>query len=80
MNNGMHFWQVSIPDERWPQMLLGRQQLVSEPIADPEAEISTQFGRPGVRESIRPEMKIAVGVGSRGVTNLSRIVRAVVDI
>ena len=79
MNSTMHFWQTWIPDEALPKMLLGRQQLKSAPIADLDREISTQFGLPGVREKIRPGMKIAVGVGSRGVTNLARIVRAVAD-
>ena len=79
MNSTMHFWQTWIPDEALPKMLLGRQELKSEPIADLEGEISTQFRRPGVGEKIRPGMKVAVGVGSRGVTNLAQIVRSVAD-
>ncbi len=39
-----------------------------------------QFAKAGLQTKITPGMKIAVGVGSRGITNLAEIVKAVIDI
>ena len=38
--------------------------------------LEEQFTNRGVREKITPGMKVAVGVGSRGITNLKEIVKA----
>jgi hypothetical protein len=38
--------------------------------------IEQQFAQKGLREKIKPGMKIALGVGSRGITNLKEIVQA----
>jgi hypothetical protein len=38
--------------------------------------INQQFAQKGVRDKIKPGMRIALGVGSRGITNLKEIVQA----
>ena len=42
--------------------------------------LEEQFTQRGLREKIKPGMKIALGVGSRGITNLKEIVRATVGV
>jgi hypothetical protein len=51
----------------------------SQPI-DLAAAIEQQFASAGIAEKLSPGMRIAVGVGSRGVTNLQQIVRVTLDI
>lgn len=41
--------------------------------------VAAELARPDIALCIRPGMRIAVGVGSRGIAHLSRIVKAVVD-
>src|SRR5580704_4630396 len=43
---------------------------------DCKALIAEQFTREGLRDKIRPGMRIALGVGSRGISNLKEIVQA----
>src|SRR6202035_3724851 len=42
--------------------------------------LEEQFAQTGLREKIKPGMKIAVGVGSRGITNLKEIVKATLGV
>ena len=50
-----------------------------EGIPDIEAAVAEEFSRPGAPfRGIRPGARIAVAVGSRGIANLARIVRAAV--
>ncbi len=42
--------------------------------------LAQQFAGTGVSNKIRPGMKIAVGVGSRGIANLQQIVKATIDV
>lgn len=43
-----------------------------------ERMIGDEMAKPSIRGKIRPGMRIAVGVGSRGIENIARIVRAVI--
>ncbi len=42
--------------------------------------LEQQFTQSGLRESIKPGMRIALGVGSRGITNLKEIVKAALGV
>jgi Lactate racemase N-terminal domain len=42
--------------------------------------IEQQFTQSGLRENIKPGMRIALGVGSRGITNLKEIVKATLGV
>lgn len=42
--------------------------------------LDEQFDQTGLREKIKPDMSIAVGVGSRGIANLKEIVKSTLDL
>jgi hypothetical protein len=42
--------------------------------------IKEQFARQGLQEKVTPGMRIALGVGSRGITNLKEIVKATLSV
>ncbi len=58
-----------------PRMVRIRQNFPQSPPLDVSGTIATQFGK--LRPRIKPGARIAVGVGSRGIANLSTIVAAV---
>jgi hypothetical protein len=53
-----------------------RQRFAQTPSLDLRATIAAEFGK--LRSSLRPGMRIAIGVGSRGITHLAEIVAAVI--
>lgn len=65
---------------RLPRMIQVRQSFVSgSQIMRPiEHTVAEEIGKPEIRRRIQPGMRIAVGVGSRGIDQLARIVKAVV--
>jgi len=60
-----------------PCILRVRQNFASTPPLDIRATLAAEFGK--LRSRIRPGARIAVGVGSRGITHLPEIVAAVLD-
>ncbi len=60
----------------FPKMLLLKQRFPGTPPLDVGEAVRTEVSR--VRDRIRPGMRVAVAVGSRGITNLQAIVREVV--
>jgi hypothetical protein len=64
--------------ERFPRMMRVRQSFPPTPAFDIRAVIEAEFAK--VRGRVRGGAKIAVGVGSRGIANLSAIVAAVLDV
>jgi hypothetical protein len=62
--------------EFFPEMIEVRQSYPSAPPLDFSGLIERQFAQTGIAEKIKPGMKIAVGVGSRGISNLRQIVQA----
>lgn len=65
---------------RLPRMVPVRQKFASDAL-DPERierVVGDELGKPSIRWRIRPGMRIAVGVGSRGIDHIARIVKAVV--
>ena len=63
----------------FPRMFTVRQKFPASPPLDIPAVIATEFGASGVLVRVKSGARIAVGVGSRGITNLSRIVTAVLE-
>ena len=57
-----------------------RQQVSTKQIADVKVEIHKGFDGYGLAARIQPGMKIAIGLGSRGISCLPVVVRTVVDI
>jgi len=63
-----------------PKMIEVRQSYPPSPQLDFPSLLEQQFTAAGVRQKVTPGMRIAVGVGSRGVSNLKEIVKATVDV
>lgn len=62
-----------------PRMVKIRQSFPAEELTDVEAAVNREMANARVLELIKPEMCVAVAVGSRGVAGLSTIVRVVVE-
>ena len=60
-----------------PGMRMVRQQFDSAPAVDALAEIEREWIRIKDRLDLSPGSKVAIGVGSRGISNLAIVVRAV---
>jgi hypothetical protein len=63
-----------------PKMLEMGQSYPPSPKLDFSHVIREQFAQQGLREKIKPGMRIALGVGSRGITNLKEIVKAALGV
>ncbi len=61
------------------RILLVRQHFDEHRVADIPAEVQKQLSGAGFAGRLKPGAKVAIGVGSRGITNLAAIVRSVVD-
>src|SRR3984885_5391074 len=61
-----------------PKMLEMEQSYPPSPKLDFAHIIKEQFAAQGLREKITPGMRIALGVGSPGITTLKEIVKATV--
>ncbi|HBR35654.1 MAG TPA: hypothetical protein DD734_13555, partial [Firmicutes bacterium] len=59
-----------------PMMVPVHQSFDETKIEDIEGVIAEQFARPEVKSLFKPGAKVAVGVGSRGLDQLVRVVRA----
>ncbi len=62
-----------------PKLYRVRQNFEKGCLEDIEGTIISQLNQEEIRARIKPGMKIALGVGSRGIRNLSRIVKCVVE-
>jgi hypothetical protein len=62
-----------------PRMIAIRQIWPRSTELDFSSLLEGEITRAGIREQIRPGMRIAVGVGSRGIANLKEIVKAAID-
>ena len=59
-----------------PRMIAMGQSYPASPRLDFPALLEEQFTHTGLRAKITPGMRIALGVGSRGISNLKEIVKA----
>ncbi len=62
-----------------PRMYRVRQNFPTDHLEDVEGTVRAQFAREEIRSRVKPGMRVALGVGSRGIRNLSVIVRCVVE-
>jgi Lactate racemase N-terminal domain len=70
MNTSHHF----------PKMLAMEQSYPPSKKLDFPTLLAAQFSRQKLREEIKPGMRIALGVGSRGIANLKEIVKATLGV
>lgn len=62
-----------------PRMVPVRQMFTDDSLRDVEGEIRKAVGSPAIAERIKPGMRIAIGVGSRGMDKLPLLVSVLVD-
>jgi hypothetical protein len=58
-----------------PRFRLARQRFRADRLDDVRATLQNELARPGRLGAIRPGMRVAIAVGSRGIANLTPIVR-----
>ncbi|MCA9168406.1 MAG: DUF362 domain-containing protein [Planctomycetales bacterium] len=63
----------------FPKVFRLGQTLAGPAIADPAAEIRHQLAAIKLQERIQPDQRVAITAGSRGISNIDRILRAIVD-
>src|SRR2546430_16279980 len=76
------------PPARWgmprtmgyPRMLEVRQRFDAPRVGDVAGTVAAELARIGVRGRIQPGATVAIGVGSRGITNLALVVRTLVGV
>jgi hypothetical protein len=61
------------------RIALVRQHFPDRSVKDIPGEVRKQLAGSGFVERLKPGAKVAIGVGSRGISNIATIVRAVVD-
>lgn len=62
-----------------PRMLPVRQNFPDRRIKDIPAEVKKQLSQSGFASGLKPGARIALGVGSRGISNIGAIVRSAVE-
>ena len=62
-----------------PKMYRVRQSFNKEHLEDIEGTVAREFAKAEIRAQVKPGMRVALAEGSRGIRNLSRIVKCVVD-
>jgi hypothetical protein len=62
-----------------PRLLPVRQHFPSRAIGDVAGEVQRQLSMSGFSSRLKPGVRVAIGVGSRGIANIAAIVRSVVD-
>jgi lactate racemase-like protein len=75
----MHVIDELLRNVALPRMVRVRQIFPNNPIPDVEAELRQTLRAPGITEQVKPGMRIAVGVGSRGLATLPQLVHVLVD-
>src|SRR5579864_8038364 len=64
----------------FPRLLLVRQNFPDRSLRDVRSAVSAELGQSAFgSRSLTPGARVAIGVGSRGITNIATIVRSVVD-
>jgi hypothetical protein len=67
-----------LKDVPLPRVVPVRQNFAAMELRDLAGAVREELARPGVGDRVRPGMRIAIGVGSRGVSGIDRIVAALV--
>jgi len=64
---------------QFPRLFLVRQNFPDRRIPDVAAEVQRQLHNSGFAARLKPGSRVAIGVGSRGIANISTIVRATAE-
>jgi hypothetical protein len=62
-----------------PRMAKIRQAFAASEVAEVAGALRDQLAKPGVIDTVKPGMQIAIGVGSRGVAEISKLARVTVE-
>ncbi len=62
-----------------PRMVRISQSFAAPEVGDVAANLREQLSAPGILDTIKPGMRIAIGVGSRGLAELPTLVRVIVE-
>jgi hypothetical protein len=62
-----------------PRMAKIRQAFAASEVADVAEALRDQLAKPGVIDTVKPGMQIAIGVGSRGVAEIPKLARVTVE-
>jgi hypothetical protein len=68
-----------LADIALPKMVRVRQEFAAPEVHDVAAALRQEIRRPEIARRIKPGMRIAVGVGSRGVAEIALIVRVTIE-
>jgi len=63
----------------FPRMLRLRQTFAAQRVDDIPAETERQLARLQLGEKVKPGASVAISAGSRGIANIARVIKAVVD-
>ncbi|ALS24628.1 lactate racemase domain-containing protein [Paenibacillus naphthalenovorans] len=63
----------------FPKWVKIKQRFTGPVVTDIDATIAQEFAKVGLAEKIKPDQRIAITVGSRGIANISTIVKAAVQ-
>jgi hypothetical protein len=63
----------------FPRLLLVRQNFPDRSLRDVRASVTNELAQSPFGGRLRPGARVAIGVGSRGISNIAAIVRSVVD-
>ncbi len=75
----MSFIQDFVRGVPLPRMARIRQTFVAPEVVDLVGALIEELSKPGVTDTIKPGMRIAIGVGSRGVAEIPTLVRVTVE-
>lgn len=64
---------------QFPKLLPVRQNFPDRRLSDIPGEVRHQLESSGIARKVKPGGRVAIGVGSRGISNIATIVRGVVD-
>jgi hypothetical protein len=62
-----------------PRMAKIRQSFAASEVAEVAGALRDQLAKPGVIDTVKPGMQIAIGVGSRGVAEIAKLARVTVE-
>lgn len=68
-----------VKDIRLPKMVRVRQKFSKDHIADVVPVLREELLRPGIADTVRPGMRIAITAGSRGIEGISKMTKEIVD-
>ena len=70
---------MSIPFSDFPEMFRIRQKFKDPKIDHLTDEVKTQLSRLNLKTKVRPGQTVAITAGSRGITGINHILKAIVD-